>query len=54
MLPLRSLVPEADIEKFKHNVELARRDRDSIPIELLLILLAFIRPHIGDLAISST
>lgn len=50
---LRSLVLDVDIERFKHNVALAIRDRDSIPIELLLILLAFIRPHIGDLAISA-
>ncbi len=48
-----TLVSEADKEKFKHNIALAIRSRDSVPVELLLILLAFIRPHVGGLALSA-
>ncbi len=48
----RTLLPEADIEKFKHNVALAVKHKNSVGVELLLILLAFIRPHVGNLNLS--
>lgn len=47
------LVSEADTEKFNNYIAIATRSRDSLPAELLLLLLAFIRPHIGDLTFSS-
>jgi hypothetical protein len=49
----RRLVSVADVDKFERNIALAIRSRDSVPIELLLILLAFIRPHFGVLSLSA-
>lgn len=49
----RRLVGEADIEKFEHNITLAMRRRDSILVELVIILLAFIRPHVGAMTLSA-
>lgn len=54
MAHCRTLTAEADLEKFKHNIVLALRSRDSITIELVIVLLAFIRPHLGGLELSSS
>lgn len=54
MAHCRTLTAEADLEKFRHNIVLAFRSRDSITIELLIVLLAFIRPHLGGLELSSS
>jgi len=43
--------PEANTEKFNSYLATALRSRDSVPVELLLLLLAFIRPHLGDLVL---
>ena len=47
----RRLTPEANTEKFNSYLATALRSRDSVPVELLLLLLAFIRPHLGDLVL---
>ena len=49
----RRLVSEADADKLEQNIALALHSRDSLPVELLLILLAFIRPHIDALTLSA-
>ncbi len=49
----RGLVSAADIDKFEGNIALAIRWRESIPVELILILLAFLRPHIGSMTLSA-
>jgi hypothetical protein len=49
----RRLLSEADVEKFNKCIAMALHNRDSVPVELLLVLLAFLRPHLGDLALSS-
>ncbi len=54
MAHCRTLTAEADQEKFKQNIALSLRSRDSITIELLIVLLAFIRPHLGGLELSSS
>ncbi len=53
MAQFRALVSEADVERFKTNVSLAIRSRDSVAIEMLLILLAFIRPHFDVMSLST-
>ncbi len=53
MAQFRPLVSEADSEKFSENISLAMRSRDSLPIELVLILLAFIRPHFDTMSLSA-
>lgn len=50
----RKLVSEADIEKFEENIASALRSRDSIVAELVIILLAFIRPHFDALTLSAS
>ncbi|MBX9688821.1 MAG: hypothetical protein K2X27_19085 [Candidatus Obscuribacterales bacterium] len=49
----RGLIETTDLEKFNEYVKAALKSRDSVPVELVLVLLAFIRPHFGDMMLSS-
>jgi len=44
----RRLVSEADTDKFKKIIASSVRSRDSLMVEGMLLLLAFVRPHFGD------
>jgi hypothetical protein len=53
MAHCRELVAESDAEKFMQNIAAAIRSRDSVPVELILIVLAFIRPFVGVMELST-
>jgi len=44
---LRRLVPEEEAQKFTDRVARAVRSRDSLLMEVIIVLLAFARPHFG-------
>jgi hypothetical protein len=53
ILYCRRLVATADAERFETFLAMALKSSDSISIELLLILLAVIRPHFASMTLSS-